>query len=290
MIIDWVLYSISLAFIIFATFSDLKKREVANWLNYTLIVIILLGKGFISVSENDWHIFAFTLCGLALFYGFANLLYYSRVFAGGDAKLLIGLGGVFPYSDIFTFLIYSLGFIFLLFFIGAVYTLLYSTLLIRHNWSKFTSCFMQNISKKKILILIDLAITLILLIFLFANWLTLFVIVLILILPFLYCYLKAVEESGMIILVSPGKLTEGEWLAEKVKIGKIIIEDTVHGLSKKDIALIKKAGKKVWIKQGVPFVPAFLASWIIMGFFFSIFAQELNFGLKSLFSELFDVF
>ena len=72
----------------------------------------------------------------------------------------------------------------------------------------------------------------------------------------------AVEKSALIKSVSPEKLTEGDWLLKDVKIGKTVIKADFDGLSKKDIALIKKANKAVMIKYGLPFVPVFLLAFI----------------------------
>jgi hypothetical protein len=88
--------------------------------------------------------------------------------------------------------------------------------------------------------------------------------------PLIYFYSKAIENSCMIKLVSPNKLTEGDWLEKDVKIGNKYIKKSVHGLSKRDIEFLKKKKKKVWIKEGIPFSPAFLISFLLMVFFFLV--------------------
>jgi len=89
--------------------------------------------------------------------------------------------------------------------------------------------------------------------------------------PFLYYFVKAVENSCMVKLTSPNKLTEGDWLARPVKIGRQIIKPTVNGLSILEINALKKQRKKVLIKHGIPFVPVFLIAAIASILFGNIF-------------------
>lgn len=53
-----------------------------------------------------------------------------------------------------------------------------------------------------------------------------------------------------------------------IKVAGKTINASVHGLSLEDIALLRKKRKSVFIKQGVPFVPAFLLAYGLMVFFF----------------------
>ena len=80
--------------------------------------------------------------------------------------------------------------------------------------------------------------------------------------PYLYIIAKATETSSMIKKVHASQLTEGDWLVEKVNISKKIIRPSVHGLSAKDIELLRKNRKNVLIKYGIPFIPVFLISLI----------------------------
>ena len=100
-------------------------------------------------------------------------------------------------------------------------------------------------------------------------------------LPFLSIFVVAVEKSCMIKLVSPDKLTEGDWLEKEVKIAGRRIKKSVHGLSIEEIGALRKARKKVWIKEGVPFTPAFLLASGIMVFFLEalLYLKEMFFSL-----------
>ena len=69
----------------------------------------------------------------------------------------------------------------------------------------------------------------------------------------------------MVRVVSGEDLREGDWLNKDIKVkGKIIRADW-DGLSLKDIELLKNK-KKVEIKEGLPFVPAFLIAFLLYVF------------------------
>ena len=63
-------------------------------------------------------------------------------------------------------------------------------------------------------------------------------------------------------MVSPAVLTEGDWLAEDVRISKRTIKANFEGLSKKEISFLMKHKKSVKVKYGLPFVPVFLIAFL----------------------------
>jgi prepilin signal peptidase PulO-like enzyme (type II secretory pathway) len=71
----------------------------------------------------------------------------------------------------------------------------------------------------------------------------------------------------MIKLVNVKELTLGDWLYKAVKVGKRVIRPNWEGLNEKELALIQKNyKKKIFVKQGLPFIPAFLIAFIILIF------------------------
>jgi hypothetical protein len=88
------------------------------------------------------------------------------------------------------------------------------------------------------------------------------------ILPYFYLYAKTVEESCMIREINTNQLTEGDWLYTNLKVGRKIIKATWDGLNKEQIRKIKKRYKKIKIRQGIPFTPVFLISFLILIVFF----------------------
>ncbi|PXY71340.1 hypothetical protein CXX78_01575 [Candidatus Parvarchaeota archaeon] len=267
----YFLFTVAFVWIIFAVFQDLKTREISNWLNFSLIAFVLAYRAFYSIYSKDISFFLYGLGGIFLFVLLGFLFYYSRIFAGGDAKLLMGLGGVLPFESLSDYLVIGGGFIFLFFLVGVTYTLAYSLFLVLKNKKSFVKEFDKEFAASKnwfYLIIGSLIISGIVaknlaLQNLFYLFLFLFILFLLLI------YTRALEKSCMIKKISPNNLTEGDWLEEDVKVNGKIIKKNVHGLSFKEIEMLKKAKKKVWIKEGVPFSPTFLLAMIVfsLGYF-----------------------
>ncbi|MBI5804366.1 prepilin peptidase [Candidatus Pacearchaeota archaeon] len=257
----YFLFAIALLWTLFATIQDIKHREVANWLNFSLLAFALSYRAFYSISTKQYQFFLVGILGFGVFFIIANILYYSNVFAGGDAKLLMSYGAIIPFTSYISVPIIALFFTLLLLTIGAGYSIVYSVGIISKNKKKFLKELETKIKKNKTLL------TLSLIVFLISIILTtkskIFVpLALTSIIPAIYLYSSSLEKC-MIKLYPPSKLTEGDWLEKDVKIGRTTIKKTVHGLTKKDIAFLKKHRRSVFVKEGIPFTPAFLISLIV---------------------------
>ena len=80
---------------------------------------------------------------------------------------------------------------------------------------------------------------------------------------YLWMFVRAVENACMYKRIPASKLTEGDWVAEKVMHqGKVIYAPSKLGISKEDIALLQKKKSIVRIKEGIPFVPSFFLGWM----------------------------
>ena len=268
------LFGLAFIWIVIAVICDLRKREVPNWLNFSLIAFALAYRAFFSSYFNDWMFFVFGLFGFVMFFGLANLFYYSRMFAGGDAKLLMGLGAIIPIESFSDLAIVGFGFIFLLFFVGSIYSLIYSLFLVWGSYRKFSLEFSKNIKNKNIrrsffpLVVISIVLLLAFIIFNVELMFLIFGILIAIFTLVLFVYAKSLDKC-MIKKVSPWKLTEGDWIVGDIKIRGGVIKKTVHGLSKEDIIKLRKIGKEILIKEGIPFTPAFLIALLVMVFFFS---------------------
>jgi Flp pilus assembly protein protease CpaA len=234
-----------------AAVTDIKKREVPDWLSYSFIALALaiaLSKAIIA--ENPIFILK-SLAGLAVFFIIANLLYYGKMFAGGDAKLLMGIGAALGID--FAFLINVL-------IIGGIYGLIYTIILGSMNFKAMR----KEVIKIKINFIVFIAIALFAIAvgIILKSSLFYYIAALAVLSPLLLTFTKAVENSALIRLVPPEKLTEGDWLFKDVNIKGKIIKATFEGLSKSDIQLIKKSKKPVIIKYGLPFVPVFLVAFM----------------------------
>jgi Flp pilus assembly protein protease CpaA len=258
---------LGLVWIVGAILQDFKRREVDNLWNFSLIAIALSYRGFVSIFQGNYGFILNGLMGLGIFFILGNLFYYSRLFAGGDAKLLFALGAVLPlsYELIVNLKIFGL-FIFLFFALGAVYSLIYSFVLVLRNWKEFTQeILIQWIMYKK-MFWIGFVFVLIwtVLVFIISQVGLVLIGLVILLFPLLFIYAKAVEESCFKKSVDPKKITEGEWLYADIKVkGKKIMANW-DGISKKNLDLVRKYKKKILIKIGVPFTPSFLLGFITL--------------------------
>ncbi|MBS3089743.1 prepilin peptidase [Candidatus Pacearchaeota archaeon] len=282
---EYFLFGIGMAWVAIATIQDIKMREVANWITFSLIASALAYRAFFASFYNDLSYFIIGLIGLAIFIGLAHAFYYGRVFAGGDAKLLMGVGATLPYTNFFSLVIWGLGFLLLLALAGAVYTIGYSLILAYPERNKVKRKAIKVLKEVRKLFILTSILSII---FIFAaeSWILWIAgSIFIFLVPFLHAYLQAVDEICMRKLTNPKDLREGDWLTGNLKARNKVILARVHGLSIDDIKLIRKAGKKVVIKTGIPFVPAFLIAYILLVMVFF-----LGNGKFSFLSELFALF
>jgi len=95
---------------------------------------------------------------------------------------------------------------------------------------------------------------------------------------YLSVFSKAVERAGMLKLVKPEVLTEGDWIAKNIVVGKKTIAGPKDlGISKKQLAQLMKLYrqgkvKRVLMKVGIPFVPSFFAAFILTVVYGNVFA------------------
>lgn len=275
-----VLFVIAGAWLLFAMVQDVKTREVANWLTFSLIAIALAFRASLAVVTGAWEVLVWGIIGGAVFVVLAYALYYGRVFAGGDAKLLMGVGIALPYATGSELLGWGSLFFALLLTAGAGYTLLYSFVLVARNWRKFRKAFRETLllrETKRLFVfvasLIFIAMASLVLAagtetrtfeVLFYAKMTLLVTFLVSSLPLVYVYLTAVEKSCLQKVCEASELQEGDWLARGVRMKGKVIEASLHGLSREEIESLKRAKKRVIIKEGIVFVPAFVLAYGIM--------------------------
>lgn len=263
---------LALIWMVGAILQDLRRREVDNLWNFSLIGFAL-GYRFITVLFNgNYWFFLNGLIGLLIFFILGNIFYYSRLFAGGDAKLLIALGVIMPLSydwiiNLKIFGIFILGFIVL----GSIYVLLWAIYLMFKNWNKFKKEFLKQWKNyEKIFLIFFIVVILFIFIVLIKGPVILVLIGLIILLfPILFLFAKSIEESCMIKSISPDKLSEGEWLYRDLVVDGRKIRANWDGISADELRLIKRKYKKnILIKQGIPFTPSFLLGFIFLIFIF----------------------
>lgn len=285
MIFELILWAIALTALTAGTITDIKYREVPDWVNYG---IIFSGLGirliYSLILLNAFPVIS-GIAGLAICAAAAYGMFYTGQWGGGDAKMLMGLGALIglPVSAVFPFAVldpFPLIILFLvnILVIGAFYGIIYSIVLAVINRKDFLNNFKKKLFDKKMLNIQKIIIIFSALIaaacIIFVRdiiLLKLLIIFFILIYAsfYLFIFTKAVELSAMFKMIAPEKLTEGDWIAKDYFIdGKKICGPKDLGISKKQINLLvslKKKGKieKIKIKQGIPFIPSFLIAFIL---------------------------
>lgn len=276
----YFLFALVFLWLLFASIQDIKKREISNWLNFSLIGLGLAYKLVYSLF-NGWNMFIYGFLGFICFYILALIVYYTGAFGGGDAKLLMGIGAVLPSSSLLVLSSSSLLFLIVFLFVGAIYSLIYSAFVAVSNSGRFNPLFKMQFLRvwKSYYFIIPLFILIVLLKLDFSF---VFLGIILILLPVLYSYTKAVD-SCMIKLVSWKDLQEGDWIVNNIRLGNKLVKSRASGLNEDEVKLLNKMKRKVFVKYGVPFAPAFLISFIVTVFVFLRLESVLSFLVSFLF-------
>lgn len=264
--IDFFLLTLGLIGLIIASLTDIKTREVPDWLNYSLIASGLGIRLIYSLSTNIWQYFLYALLAVVIVFIFGSIMYYTKQWGGGDAKLLIALAALFAYFP--SQKLFLLRLIIYILIAGSVYGLLYSIYLIARNPKNIYKELQKRVKKwHKIstIILIILIIPSIFIPDMLLKTITLSALILLLFYQFVTILIKTIEKVCLYKTIPVSKLTEGDWVTTDIKINKkIIYSKKSPGIEKWQISELKKHKiKSVPIKEGIPFVPAFLFGFIL---------------------------
>lgn len=253
--------------IVIATIQDLKRREVDNWLNLLLIFSSVSFVVFGSIFSGEYYKIFQLMFMIGVMFVMVNICYYGRIFAGGDAKLLFAMTALFLGNTLFESLT-NLGiFLFFLMLAGSIYGLIYSSVIYFRDFKKINKKIKKGVLKG---IKYSLFFGSVFLILGFYNDYFFLFSAIFFFLPLVYSFAKGLEEVSMTRFVSGKKLREGDWLAEDVKVRRRVINAGWDGLSKEDILLMKNL-KRVRIKEGIPFVPAFFIAFVAYSLFKNFF-------------------
>ncbi len=257
------LWGLALVYIIFAVIQDVKTKEIANWINFSMIIFALGFRFFHSLFRMDFTFLYSGLIGLGAFFIIGNLLYYGKVFAGGDAKLMIGLGAILPLSLNLSSNLQSLfNFFFLFLSVSFLYILISSAVLCFKHFKSFKREFFIQFRKNKKLMFAGVIMGIFFLVLGFFQELFFILGILTFFTSYLYLYSKAIDEACMVKSVKIQNLKEGDWLYSSLKVGKDVIKENWEGVSKSEIKELAGKYKKVTIRQGIAFSPVFLITFI----------------------------
>jgi len=251
-----------------ASYTDIKTREVPDYLSYSFFTIIVSTILIISISTNNYLILLSSLLGFVITATIGISLYYLKQWGGADAKILMSLGLVFGYFGINAILTLLASIL----IIGAIYTFIWVIILFFKDLKKAKLKTLKVLKKQKpVRLMIILFSFSILLILIFINIditskILIASLVLLLILSYyLLIFAKIIEDLGMIKKIPVSNLSEGDWLAKDiVSKNKILLSKRITSLTLEHISLLKQHNiKSIWIKVGVPFIPAILIGAII---------------------------
>jgi len=273
------LLSIMIGFIaiLFAAVCDIRTREVPDWLNFSLVAFAAGNAIILSISNSSWSFILNAAAGLAFGLIIGLSMFYAGQWGGGDSKLIIGLSALIGInlSSLISLKSIPLIIVFVidLMIIGAVYGLCYSLAIAFLNFSKCKDAAFKVIKKKEMIVFRMVILLLILASFgnfIFRKSLDSLILVafslLLLFIFYLWLLVSTVEKSCMIREVRLAALTEGDWVVNPVIKGrKLLLSPTKTGISREEIALLKKNRiKSVVIKVGIPFIPSFLIAYVIL--------------------------
>lgn len=277
MVYSLILVTITLIGLITATITDLKTREVPDWLSYGLIAIGLSLNLLFSIIYKNYWFFINSLAGFALFLIIALIMFYSAQWGGGDSKILMGLGALIGFDVRFIRFPFLISLLINILLIGAIYGLIWSFLLAFRNWKSFYKELKKlshsiKIIKVRTYVVVFSFLILVLIFFTrgtIFNFLFLGLLLMVLLTFYLWIFVKAIEKTCMLKSITPNKLTEGDWIVKDIKYkGKYICGPKDLGIEKKQIRQLVKLYrqnkiKNVLIKEGIPFVPSFLIAYVI---------------------------
>src|SRR3989338_1507630 len=213
MVYDWlganivplaITYSLAFAALFVGSVTDLKTREVPDWVNYGLVISGAALNALFSVIYMNPAFIVSSLSGLLVFFGIAYLMFYAGQWGGGDSKMLMGLGAAIGIDLSFKSQQFLFGFFINALLAGAIYGLLWSIILAVKNRKKFSREFRKGllgkraVKTKKVMLagLIFMAILLFLIEQQYMKIMILSFAFLALVTFYLWIFVKAIEKSS----------------------------------------------------------------------------------------------
>lgn len=279
MIIETILYGIIFLGLFIGSYTDLKTREVPDWLSFSLIFSGLGLRLLFSTITLDKSIFIEGFVGFLIFVVLGYMMYYSGQWGGGDSKLLMGIGALVGLD--FHFLLKSTLAIFFINILlaGAAYGMLWIValaIIYRNRLGAEAIKLFRATTTIRNTLFVTTPIFIVFLLLLPSSTATLPLQVLLFALAiaplFLYTTwlgVKSIENLAFYKDVEPEKLTEGDWIAKDVIVdGRRIVGSKDLGVTALQIKKLRgyyHQGKigKVTVKEGIPFVPSFLIGFIM---------------------------
>ncbi|MFH1972926.1 MAG: A24 family peptidase [archaeon] len=266
MITEIILVALSVIVLIIASIYDIKTREVPDNLSIGFIVTALAIRLIHSIVTSEYTYFFYGLIGFAAMFLIGLIMYRTKQWGGADAKLLMGLGAAFATQPFFSN--FNLPFLLILFIsiiiIGGVYGFVFGLVIFFKNKKKLGKELNKNLAKNKatrntfLIITVILVISTLFIPLFEAKAVIIFFALFLVFYYYLVIFVKTIENNQFLKQVALSKVTEGDWLAKDVvHKNKVLISKNNPCLTIKDLKLLKKNKiNKIWIRIGIPFVPA----------------------------------
>jgi Flp pilus assembly protein protease CpaA len=278
MIPIWIGHISILIALIIGTITDFKRREVPDFLNFSLMGVGIIIGLLNTVIESNIALLIGSIIGLVCGYLLGAFMFYTGQWGGGDAKMLMGMGAVLGINISYFWLGGEIPLYFsvvlAIFVAGSIYGLLYGIYLIIKKRVEFKNEFQKRIQepiirKVRIGIVIFCILCIILAITtsqLLLSWMFGFLAIIVFGGFYLVIIGKLIEKVCMVKTIKVKDLTIGEWVAKDVIINKKILISTKDlGVTQKQITELKKHKvKEIIIKEGIPFIPGFLLGYILI--------------------------
>jgi len=275
--IPYLLLGIALAATLYASYTDIKTREVPNWVSFGLIGAMLVLRISYALIYDDLQSLWMCLASGGLFLGLGLLFFYSQQWGGADVKLLtaigVGFGSLIGEFAPVPSLLWPFAITVLMnfFIVAIVYSLLFALSSAAKTpavWKDFKAS--MNSYEQGLILAAFLGVAILAFynsIFVWAGFIPL--------VWLLFRFLKPVEKHCMHKEVSVKGLVEFDIPENDIKVGRkvIVSNKDPNGITPeqiKEVQKLAKAGKvakNLRVKWGVPLVPAFPVTILISLFY-----------------------
>lgn len=257
-ITDFIIYGIAFSVIAIGSYTDLRTREIPDWINFGLI-----GTGFglnilFSAIFWKWNFLINSILGFGLIFLISITMYYTGQWGGGDSKVLMGLGSLIGINFFGNQVPFMINFLVNTMFLGAIYGLAWSAFLAMRNKKKIFKEIKKTSGNVKIREFKRVLLLLILLSILFFflsdarfDKVPLFVSFAGVIVFYIWIFVRAVERCCMMSYVNPKVLTEGDWIAEDIFLRKRKKESFLTFLKREkklgDDAVLERLAREIFV-------------------------------------------
>ncbi len=272
--------------LLIGSYTDLKTREVPDYINFFLLIAGFSVAGIASlIFQNGLYIIA-AILGCLLCYLIPSIVFYTGQWGGGDAKMLMGIGSLIGLSPSFFTSISSFSFsnqklpfllifIIFIFFTGGLYGTCWIIFLIIKHRKEFFKQYKEKLTEKKYYKYAAYCCFLVLIVAsflskdIFLSFLSFVCAILIIFLFYGFFAVKIIEQIAFIKQLPIAQVTEGDWVAEDIIIDKkTIVKKSDLGITKEQLQQLQELSKKkkirtIPVKYGIPFVPSFLIAFVV---------------------------